>query len=190
MLPSPFARFFAMSIAPFFGSHNTYHTLRRKATDSSKEIDFFENAFIESSSAKCTRVLNCLLRFLGQRSAIVNHSKMCYLLRRSVHTEFYTFHTKGLFMSTIKSWCHANAMLVISLLAAIVTAFFVPPDRDYLGYYDLKTLACLFCVLAVVVLCGICISFPLFPNGWYTPFPLSGAFVRRWWSSPCSALCS
>ena len=53
-------------------------------------------------------------------------------------------------MSTIKSWCHANAMLVISLLAAIVTAFFVPPDRDYLGYYDLKTLACLFCVLAVV----------------------------------------
>ena len=30
------------------------------------------------------------------------------------------------------------------------------------------------------VLCGICISFPLFPNGWYTPFPLSGACVRHW----------
>ena len=53
-------------------------------------------------------------------------------------------------MSKVKSWCRANAMLVISLLAAVVTAFFVPPDRDYLGYYDLKTLACLFCVLAVV----------------------------------------
>ena len=75
---------------------------------------------------------------------------MCYLLRRSVHTGFYIFHTKGLFMSKVKSWCRANAMLVISLLAAVVTAFFVPPDRDYLGYYDLKTLACLFCVLAVV----------------------------------------
>ena len=75
---------------------------------------------------------------------------MCYLLRRSVHTEFYIFHAKGLFMSKVKSWCRANAMLVISLLAAVVTAFFVPPDRDYLGYYDLKTLACLFCVLAVV----------------------------------------
>ena len=75
---------------------------------------------------------------------------MCYLLRRSVHTEFYTFHTKGLFMSKVKSWCRANAMLVISLLAAVVTAFFVPPDRDYLGYYDLKTLSCLFSVLAVV----------------------------------------
>ena len=33
--------FFAMSIAPFFGSHNTDHTLRRKATDSSKEIEIF-----------------------------------------------------------------------------------------------------------------------------------------------------
>lgn len=53
-------------------------------------------------------------------------------------------------MSKVKSWCRANALLVISLLAAVVTAFFVPPDRDYLGYYDLKTLACLFCVLAVV----------------------------------------
>ena len=53
-------------------------------------------------------------------------------------------------MSKVKSWCRANAMLVISLLAAVVTAFFVPPDRDYLGYYDLKTLTCLFCVLAVV----------------------------------------
>lgn len=41
-------------------------------------------------------------------------------------------------------------MLAISLLAAAATAFFVPPDRDYLGYYDLKTLSCLFSVLAVV----------------------------------------
>ena len=41
-------------------------------------------------------------------------------------------------------------MLVISLLAAAATAFFVPPDSAYLGYYDLKTLSCLFSVLAVV----------------------------------------
>ena len=41
-------------------------------------------------------------------------------------------------------------MLAISLLAAAATAFCVPPDRDYLGYYDLKTLSCLFSVLAVV----------------------------------------
>jgi hypothetical protein len=31
MLPSPLARFFAMSIAPFFGSHNTYHNSLKKA---------------------------------------------------------------------------------------------------------------------------------------------------------------
>lgn len=35
-------------------------------------------------------------------------------------------------------WCKANAMPVIAVLAAAVTAVFVPPDADYLGYYDVK----------------------------------------------------
>lgn len=43
-----------------------------------------------------------------------------------------------------------NAVLLIALAAALVTAIFVPPDREYLGYFDVKTLTCLFCVLAVV----------------------------------------
>ena len=43
-----------------------------------------------------------------------------------------------------------NVVMVIAMLAAIVTCFFVPPDRSYLGYFDVKTLTCLFCVLAVV----------------------------------------
>ena len=43
-----------------------------------------------------------------------------------------------------------NVVMVIAFVAATVTAFFVPPDRGYLEYFDLKTLACLFCVLAVV----------------------------------------
>ena len=47
-------------------------------------------------------------------------------------------------------WCKANAMPVIAVLAAAVTAVFVPPDAAYLGYYDVKTLSCLLCVLAVV----------------------------------------
>lgn len=50
----------------------------------------------------------------------------------------------------ILSWCRANAMPVIALLAAAVTALFVPPDGAYPGYYDLRTLACLLSVLAVV----------------------------------------
>jgi Na+/H+ antiporter NhaD/arsenite permease-like protein len=40
--------------------------------------------------------------------------------------------------------------MVIAMLAAIITCFFVPPDKAYLAYFDIKTLTCLFCVLAVV----------------------------------------
>ncbi len=43
-----------------------------------------------------------------------------------------------------------NTVMVVALLAAVVTAFIVPPDREYLDYFDFKTLTCLFCVLAVV----------------------------------------
>ena len=43
-----------------------------------------------------------------------------------------------------------NLVAVIAFFAALITAFFVPPDREYLGYFDFKTLTCLFCVLAVV----------------------------------------
>ena len=43
-----------------------------------------------------------------------------------------------------------NIVLAVSLCAALITAFIVRPDRAYLGYYDLKTLTCLFCVLAVI----------------------------------------
>ena len=50
----------------------------------------------------------------------------------------------------ILSFAKANAVVLIAALAAIVTSFIVPPDREYLGYFDWKTLTCLFCVLAVV----------------------------------------
>ena len=40
--------------------------------------------------------------------------------------------------------------MVIAMAAAIVTCFFVPPDKAYWDYFDFKTLTCLFCVLAVV----------------------------------------
>ena len=43
-----------------------------------------------------------------------------------------------------------NAVLCIAALAALVTAFFVPPDVQYLEYFDWKTLSCLFLTLAVV----------------------------------------
>ncbi len=43
-----------------------------------------------------------------------------------------------------------NIVMTVALVAAVVTAFFVPPDSAYLGYFDFKTLACLFTVLATV----------------------------------------
>lgn len=50
----------------------------------------------------------------------------------------------------IISFVMRNIVLVTAIFAAIVTSFIVPPDKTYLTYFDLKTLTCLFCVLAVV----------------------------------------
>lgn len=43
-----------------------------------------------------------------------------------------------------------NPVLCIALAAAAISAFFVPPDAEYLSYFDFRTLTCLFCTLAVV----------------------------------------
>ncbi len=52
--------------------------------------------------------------------------------------------------SALLAFAKKNAVMVIALLAAVITSFFVPVDKTYLGYFDFKTLTCLFCVLAVV----------------------------------------
>lgn len=43
-----------------------------------------------------------------------------------------------------------NVVMVIAMIAAFATTLVVPPDSKYIGYFDFKTLTCLFCVLAVV----------------------------------------
>lgn len=43
-----------------------------------------------------------------------------------------------------------NIVFFIAALAAIVSCFFVPPDKEYLDYFDWKTLSCLFITLAVI----------------------------------------
>ena len=40
--------------------------------------------------------------------------------------------------------------MCIAFFAALITSFIVPIDATYLEYFDVKTLTCLFCVLAVV----------------------------------------
>lgn len=53
-------------------------------------------------------------------------------------------------MNSILFFIKKNAVMSVAFLAALVTAFIVPPDKEYAGYFDFKTLTCLFCVLAVV----------------------------------------
>ena len=56
---------------------------------------------------------------------------------------------KASFMK-IKDFVRKNTVMFVALCAAVVTSAVVPPDREYIGYFDFKTLTCLFCVLAVV----------------------------------------
>ncbi len=53
-------------------------------------------------------------------------------------------------MSAFVTFIKKNTVCSVAILAAVVTSFLVPPDAAYLGYFDFKTLTCLFCVLAVV----------------------------------------
>ena len=53
-------------------------------------------------------------------------------------------------MGWLRRFLAKNIVMLVALTAAVITCFFVPVDREYLGYFDVKTLTCLFCVLAVV----------------------------------------
>ena len=48
------------------------------------------------------------------------------------------------------AFVRANTVFCIAIVLAIATSCVIPPDAQYLTYPDLKTLTCLFCVLAVV----------------------------------------
>ena len=54
------------------------------------------------------------------------------------------------FLTVVLDFFHKNVVMTVALIAAVLTSIIVPPDAEYLGYFDLKTLTCLFCVLAVV----------------------------------------
>ena len=52
--------------------------------------------------------------------------------------------------SKLLDFVKTNTVMVVALAAAAATSIAVPVDREDLGYFDFKTLSCLFCVLAVV----------------------------------------
>ena len=56
----------------------------------------------------------------------------------------------GAFLSGAHRLIKSHMVLIIAAAAAVVTCFFVPPDAGYAEYFDVGTLSCLFCTLAVV----------------------------------------
>ena len=50
----------------------------------------------------------------------------------------------------IYAFIQKNIVALVAFVAAVITSFFIPVDKEYIGYFDFKTLTCLFCVLAVV----------------------------------------
>ena len=55
--------------------------------------------------------------------------------------------------SSIIGFAKKNPVLCIAAVLATVTSVIVPPDAAYVGYFDFRTLTCLFCTLAVI--CGL-----------------------------------
>ena len=55
-----------------------------------------------------------------------------------------------LFFKRSLNFFKSNIVMTVALLAAVATSVIIPPDDKYVGYFDFKTLTCLFCVLAVV----------------------------------------
>lgn len=53
-------------------------------------------------------------------------------------------------MASLVRFAKKNTVMLAALAAALTTSVVVPPDAAYAGYFDFKTLVCLFSVLAVV----------------------------------------
>ena len=56
----------------------------------------------------------------------------------------------ALWLQKLLSFVKSYTVMCVAFAAAAVTSVIVPVDVAYMGYFDFKTLACLFCVLAVV----------------------------------------
>ena len=48
------------------------------------------------------------------------------------------------FQMKLKRFLKQETVLSVAAILAVLSMFFVPPDADYLGYIDLRTLAILF----------------------------------------------
>lgn len=53
-------------------------------------------------------------------------------------------------MKRVKQFFKQETVLAVSFLAAVVSAFFVAPNRNYFSYIDFRVLALLYCLMVVV----------------------------------------
>ena len=59
-------------------------------------------------------------------------------------------HALAVTRDTFVGFAKKNFVLVIAAVLALISCIIVKPDAEYLGYFDFKTLTCLFCTLAVI----------------------------------------
>ncbi len=62
-------------------------------------------------------------------------------------------------MNRVREFLKKETVLCVSALCAVATMFFVPPDSAYWGYIDLRVLALLACLMAVVAAFQNCGTF-------------------------------
>ena len=79
-----------------------------------------------------------------KRQNVLTQPKKSGNLASSLRVLFYTA------VKAVRNFLHTNTVLAIALVAAIGTSFVIPPDAEYFGYFDFKTLTCLFCTLACI----------------------------------------
>jgi len=79
-----------------------------------------------------------------RRHRILTHPKKSGNLVSSLRAFFHTA------AAAVRNFLRTNTVLAIAIGAAVITSVAVPPDAEYLGYFDFKTLTCLFCTLACI----------------------------------------
>ena len=63
------------------------------------------------------------------------------------------------FQMKLKRFLKQETVLSVAAVLAVLSMFFVPPDADYLGYIDLRTLAILFSLMTIMAgLLSGCVS--------------------------------
>jgi len=53
-------------------------------------------------------------------------------------------------MRKLLDWCKREIVLNIAILLAVISAVIIHPDKEYINYIDFRTLAILFCLMAVM----------------------------------------